>query len=337
MSWPVAHAAYRIVCVLAMAVVALAPVETQAQTDQSQSWAPARTADGHPDFQGVWSYATITPLERPSEFADKAFLTEEEAAAYEQNVNEARDEDRRDRPAILDVELAYNAFWWDRGTQIVETRRTSLIVDPPDGRLPALLPDAQRRMGLKAAAWRGRASGPEDRLFSERCMFWESTGPPMLPSTYNNNIQIFQTADHVVILNEMIHDARIVPLDERPHVGQRHRQWMGDSRGRWEGDTLVVDTTMFSDRLDSGLGFRGSGEHLHLVERFTRVGEGTLLYEFTLEDETTWEAPWTAVVPMRQTSDLIYEYACHEGNYGMTNLLAGARKEDQTEAEPAGP
>ena len=154
----------------------------------------------------------------------------------------------------------------------------------------------------------------------------------MLPSTYNNNIQIFQTADHVVILNEMIHDARIVPLDGRSHLGASdNRQWMGDSRGRWEGDTLVVDTAMFSDSLDSGLGFRGSGEHLHLVERFTRVGQGTLLYEFTLEDETTWEAPWTAVVPMRQTSDLLYEYACHEGNYGMTNLLAGARKEDRDE------
>ena len=336
MNWRIPRFVCRIVWVLAVAAIGLAPVEMRAQTEEGQTWRPSRTSDGQPDLQGVWSYATITPLQRPSEFAEQAFLTEEEAAAYEQRVLEDRDEDRRDRPAILDVELAYNAFWWDRGTQIVETRRTSLIVDPPDGRLPALMPDAQQRMMRKAGAWRGRASGPEDRLFSERCMFWESTGPPMLPSTYNNNVQILQTPDHVVILNEMIHDARIVTLDGRRHLGSRNRQWMGDSRGRWDGETLVVDTTTFSDRLDSGLGFRGSGQHLHLVERFTRVGPEMLLYEFTLEDATTWTSPWTAVVPMRKMSDLMYEYACHEGNYGMTNLLAGARKEDRAEDGPPG-
>ena len=321
----------RVAGIMAIASFGLGATAAEAQPETDREWKPARTADGQPNLQGVWNYATITPLERPSEFAEKATLTEEEVAAYEQRILGVQDQDRRDGPAARDVERAYNAFWWDRGTQVIETRRTSLIVDPPDGQLPALMPDAQRRMDSRAAAWRGRAAGPEDRLFSERCMFWESTGPPMLPSAYNNHIQILQTADYVVIVNEMIHDARIVPLDGRPHLGPRNRQWRGDSRGRWEGETLVVDTTMFSDGLDSGLGFRGSGEHLHLVERFTRADTNTLLYEFTLEDATTWESSWTAEVPMRKTSNRMYEYACHEGNYGMTNLLAGARNEDRAE------
>jgi hypothetical protein len=286
-----------------------------------------RAADGHPDLQGVWNFSTITPLERPAEFAGKEFLTDDEAARYEARTVERNNRDTRDQSADADVASAYNEFWWDRGVHAARVNgrtRTSLIVDPPDGRVPALTADAQRRAAARAEARRLHpADGPEDRSLGERCLLFNA-GPPMLSGPYNNYVQILQTRDHVVIVNEMIHDARVVPLDGRPHLPAAIRRLLGDSRGHWDGGTLVIETTNFSNMTT----VRGSGERLRLVEKLSRPDEGTLLYEFTVDDPGSFVRPWTAILPMTRTSDQIYEYACHEGNYAMTGILRGARSED---------
>jgi len=274
------------------------------------------------DLQGIWSNAVITPLERPSDLSGKTTFTAEEAAAYEKQVAERGNVDHRSANHETDVASAYNQFWYDRGTKAVGTRRTSLIVDPPDGRIPPLTPEAQKRV-QETRAWMDAHStdGPEGRSLGERCLLWYTAGPPMLPGPYNNNFQIVQTAAQVVILNEMIHDARVIPLDGRPHLPGNIRQWRGDSRGHWEGDTLVVDTTNFSDEYS----FRGSDRNLHLTERFRRTSANTLLYEFTVDDPTAFTRPWTAQLTVTRAKGPIYEYACHEGNYAMTDILAGAR------------
>jgi hypothetical protein len=251
-------------------------------------------------------------------------LTEEEAAELEQQTLKTNNQDRRDGAGTdADVARAYNDFWWDRGTKVVSTRQTSLVVDPPDGRVPALTAEGQKRATARAA--RGYDSW-EDRSLWERCI---TRGLPMIPGPYNNNYQILQTPGYVVILHEMIHDARIIPLDGRPHIGQNVRQWFGDSRGRWEGDTLVVDTTNFTDKAN----YRGSTDGLHLIERFTRTAAGTVRYEFTIDDPTTFSKKWTVGIPMTSTDEQIYEYACHEGNYGMVNLLSGARVQEKAAGE----
>ena len=271
-------------------------------------------------------------MERPAALADKEFLTSEEAAEFEERALLERNADRRDGAERSygqgsDIERAYNDFWWDYGNSLTGDKRTSLIVDPPDGRIP-WTPAGKQRPGTFAAAFSGiPAAGPEDRALSERCILGFNSGPPMAPSAYNNNVQIFQTPGTVVILNEMIHDARIVPLDDRPHLSEDLRQWMGDSRGRWDGDTLVVETTNFLRETH----FTGSSTNLRLVERFSRIDDDTLLYEFTAEDPTTFARPWTTQIPMQHSDGS--EYACHEGNYGMYNLLTGARADD--EAAPA--
>jgi hypothetical protein len=302
---------------------------TAKSTATKKNWTPPRTADGQPDLQGIWTNVTITPLERPLEFAGKEFLTEKEAAAYETRTVEANNADRRDLPPEADVGRAYNDAWYDRGTKVIGTRRTSLIVDPPDGRIPALTPEAQRQVSARAESRREHpADGPEDRSLAERCLLWPTAGPPMLPSFYNNNYQIVQGPGYVAIYVEMIHDVRIIPIDGRPHPSSNIRQWMGDSRGHWEGDTLVVETANFN-----GKGaFRGSGQNLHLTERFTRVDQDTVLYRFTVDDPETFTKPWTGEVPMRRTKGPIYEYACHEGNYAMVDMLAGARAEEKKAA-----
>jgi len=288
---------------------------------------PPPTASGHPDLQGTWNFSTITPLERPAEFAGKEFLTDAEAAAYEKRTVQRNNRDTRESSADADVASAYNEFWWDRGVHAARVNgrvRTSLIVDPPDGKIPALTADAQRRAAARADARRDHpADGPEDRSLGERCLLFNA-GPPMLSGPYNNFVQIHQSSDYVVILNEMIHDSRIVPLDGRPHLPQGIRRLLGDSRGRWDGNTLVVETTNFSDKTN----VRGSGEQLRLTERFTRADAKTLLYEFTVDDPGSFVRPWTAVLPMSKTDDQIYEYACHEGNYAMTGILRGARASD---------
>ena len=282
-----------------------------------------RLADGRPDLQGVWDYRTLTPLERPRQFANKEFLTDEEIASLEREASEREDGrppgDARTAPSV------HPPWWLDYGTKVVATHRSSLVIDPPDGRIPPLVAAAQRRENARRAAGRGRgpADGPEDRSLWEQCI---TRGLPeaMLPAGYNNNIRILQTPGYVVIELEMIHDARIVPMDGRPHLPANIRRWMGDPRGRWEGDTLVVETTNFTDRVN----FHGASTNLKLTERFTRVDADTLDYRFTVEDPTTWARPWTVNVPMAKNSEQMFEYACHEGNYGLQNILKNARAEE---------
>jgi hypothetical protein len=308
--------------IVVLFTVALAIVPAAAQ----KKGTVARTADGQPDLQGVWGFATITALERPKELEGKAFFTEKEAAEYEKTFLDNNNRDRRDGAADADVSRAYNDFWWDSGNHVVPTRRTSLIIDPPDGKLPSLTPAAQKRAAERAEARRLHGyDGPEDRPLQERCLVWTTAGPPIMPSAYNNNIRIVQSAGYVTILNEMIHDVRIIPLDGRPHLPKNVRLWMGDSRGHWDGDTLVVDTTNFSDRTN----FRGADENMHLIERFTRTNDDRLIYQFTVDNETAFTRSWTAEIPMTRSKDPMFEYACHEGNYSLTNVLAGARAADQ--------
>ena len=309
------------------ALLIAGPVSSQQAKPSAKSFTPPRTPDGQPDMQGIWSNAILTPLERPADLKDKAFFTKEEASAYVKRTIEQNNKDKRDGSGTdADVARAYNDFWWDRGTGIAKTLRTSLIVDPLDGRIPALTPLAQKRAEqVKEARRLHPADGPEDRPVGERCILLNSAGPPMMPSAYNNNYQVVQTAQTFVILNEMVHDARVIPLDGRPHVPQNIRLWMGDSRGHWDGNTLVVDTTNFTGQTP----FRGSGPNLHLTERFTRMDAETLLYEFTVDDPESFARPWTAAIPSVRTTGPILEYACNEGNYGMSGLLSAARAEEK--------
>lgn len=284
--------------------------------------APMVFGQSQRDLQGIWTNTTITPLERPVSLAGKQVFTPEEAAKYEKETNQRNDADNRESNPEADVNHAYNQFWWDRGTKVVPGLRTSLIADPPDGRVPALTPEAQKRMAAQFAYAREHSTdGPENRSLQERCLNWPTAGPPMLPSFYNNEYQIVQTPSTVAIVIEMIHDVRIIPIDGSPHLPSSIRQWMGDSRGHWDGNTLVVDTTNFTDQSR----FRGADENLHLTERFTRVNPNTLLYEFTVDDPTAFTKPWTAQIPMTKTKGPVFEYACHEGNYAMVDILAGAR------------
>lgn len=327
----------RCLATLILAVLSCAPSPVV-----GQNAGPSRTPWGAPDLGGVWDFRTITPLERPAALKDKPVLTAEEAAQFTRQSAEGRNADRRDGGAQRDVERAYNDFWWDWGDSLTSDLRTSLIVDPPDGRIPDRTAAAReharasRQDGIRPVRARvligSPAHGPEDLGLSERCMLGFNSGPPMLPSAYNNNVQIFQTPDHVVILSEMIHEARVVPLDGRPSLPDGMRQWMGDARGRWEGDTLVVESDHYTDKTGSFytiVGTYGSGESLHLVERFTRVDADTLHYEFTVDDPETFTAAFTAAIPMQRTDAPLFEYACHEGNYGMTNLLTGARVQER--------
>ena len=308
-----------------LAAIAVAPAASVPAVAQSKAGKVPRTPDGKPDLQGIWSYATITPVERPAEFAGKEFLTEQEAAAYEKRILQENNRDRRDGTAQEDVGRAYNDFWWDRGTKVVSTRRTSLVVDPPDGRIPPLTDEARKRTAARAEVrrrtGRGPSDGPEDRPLGERCIIFGSGGVPMLPGAYNNNVQLVQSPDQVVL-------ARIVPLDGRPPLPKNIRQYRGDARGHWEGDTLVVVTTNFTDKTN----FRGSSENLKLTERFTRVDEETLLYRFTIEDPSSFPRPWTVEIPMWRNRELMYEYACHEGNSSIAGVLSGARAEEKAAA-----
>jgi hypothetical protein len=320
--------------VVAAAVgLASLPAAGQAASSAAKAYSPPRTPDGQPDLQGIWNNATMTPLERPAELAGKEFFTPEEVAAYERQMLQQSNADRRDGGAEADVGRAYNEFWRDRGG-VVPTRRTSLIVDPPDGRIPPLTAAAQQRNAARAAYRKSHpADAPEDRPLAERCLLWNSAGPPMLPVGYNSNYQIIQSPGYVVILIEMIHDARIIPLDGRAHLLSNVRQWLGDPRGHWEGNTLVVETTNFTDKT----AFRGAGEKMRLIERFTRTGPDMLLYEFTVEDPSAFTRPWTAHIPMRKSEGPLFEYACHEGNYGLANVLAGARAEEKSTERAARP
>ena len=379
--------------VVMAAAIALAGLSVTLAAGQApataKNWTMPRTPDGQPDLQGIWSNLVSTPLERPEKLAGRELLTSDEVEAADKRAVAGRNNaDRRDQQpgTVTDVGRAYNAFWFPAPGRPIN--RTSLIVDPPDGRVPPLTPQARTRFaawaqarGLFAGAaspdgslWNGgpgagpvgsatddegqpldgadggvdgrgsRADGPEDRRLSERCLIWSTL--PRFPGGYNSNIQIAQSPGFVVLQMEMIHDARIIPLDGRPHLPQEIRQWLGDSRGRWDGDTLVIDTTNFTDKAP----FKSSFEGLHLVERLTRVDANTLQYQVTVDDPTTWTKPWTASWPLTTlapsedrdaagnallTVPRMFEYACHEGNYGLGNQLSGTRATEKADADPA--
>ena len=309
--------------------VLLAPVPLAGQN--AAETGKSRTAWGDPDLGGVWDFRTLTPLERPRELAGKEVFTEEEAAQFV--AASLADIEGRDDAVPTDIVGNYNQFWFDRGTTVVGTRRTSRIVDPPDGRLPPLTPEAERRSTSPEARRVGQANRGivppaswEDLEPGDRCIHHGKSGPPISPGAYNNNIQLFQAPGHVAILNEQIHDVRVIPLDGRPHLGPGIRQWMGDSRGHWEGDTLVVETTNFNGKYEqTGRPDLTSSEHQSIVERFSRSDSETLLYEYTVTDPATWTDSWSAEVTMTKSQDQVFEYACHEGNYSMAVRLAGAR------------
>jgi hypothetical protein len=287
---------------------------------QAQRWNPPKTPDGQPDLQGVWAIATLTPLERPAEFAGKEFLSEKEAAEYERRTLDEVNTDRRDGTAEADLRRNYNEFWRDRGTKVVASRRTSLIVDPPDGKIPQLTAEARAKRAGRASP-EGLPRGPEDLALRIRCI---SRGLPMVPTPNNNFFQIVQAPGYVVILQEMMYEARVIPLSNRPHADPRVRAYMGDSRARWEGSTLVIDTTNFIGKDD----FYGADENLHLTERLTRTDADTILYQFTVDDPTAFTKPWSGEIPMRRSAEGIFDYECHEGNYSMINILSGAREQE---------
>ncbi len=332
--------------VAAVAVALLAPAAAVAQSAEAEA---PRTAWGAPDLGGVWDFRSITPMERPDDLADQAFLTEEEAARLEQEAVDRNVEllnrSRRDTVAGASVDRGedgapgpYNNFWLDRGETTVGTRRTSLIVDPPNGKMPALTTAAAARAAALAAERKGVAThAPTPGGWVEdlganglqlRCITGFNAGPPMTPGGYNNNVQIFQTEHSVALLNEMNHNVRVVPLDGRDRPGLA--QWTGESRGHWDGDTLVVETVDFQRETSFARG--RTDRHLRLVERFTRVSADTMMYQATIDDPTVWTTEWTYEVPMQLNEQPLYEYACHEGNYGLYNILAGARVEEAAAA-----
>jgi hypothetical protein len=320
---------YGLAILLLTSVPFVGQSQSTAKKAPTKPWTPPKTPDGKPDLQGVWNSATLTPLERSKQFGNKATLTEEEAAAFERNELKNVDADRRDGGGAADVGRAYNEFWRDRG-KITPDRRTSLIVDPPDGRVPPLTAQGKKLAQERRDQNKGHQfDGPENRGLPERCIWVRNAGPPMIPTNYNSNYQITQSPGYVAILSEQIHDMRVIPTDGRPHLAAHIRQYAGDGRGRWEGNTLVVETTNFTPLT----AFQDSGEHMRLIEKFTRTDANTLMYEFTVDDPESFTAPWTAKVPMMKTSDMIYEYACHEGNYGLEGSLAGARAEERKAEE----
>ena len=323
---------------LGAAAVAAVVVSLLAAPAAAQS--SARTAWGDPDVQGAWDFRTITPLERPEELADQEFLSEEEAARREQEVVN-RNEELLNRAARRTESTEsvdrgeegapgfYNNFWLDQGTNTVATRRTSLIVDPPNGRLPEMTEEgAERTAARRAYLEEHPADSYVDRTPFDRCILGFNAGPPITPGGYNQILQVFQTPDHVALVTEMVHTVRVVPLDGRPTLPAHMRQWSGDSRGHWEGDTLVIETTNFNDERR----WRGTTPDMTLVERLTRVDDGTLDYTFTVNAPNTWSESWTASIPMQRSAEPMYEYACHEGNYSMTGILGGHRRDEERAA-----
>jgi len=318
-----------VVLVSGLAIAIGAPV-----AGQSAKWTPPRTSDGKPDLQGTFTFATITPLQRPAELAGKAVLTPEEAAKFEKSENDRLNRDLYTPekgapsagypPQSQGGVLSYNDFWYERGDQLTPDKRTSLITDPPDGRIPY---SAAARARTAERAARGEAfDNPEDLSLVDQCILGFNAGPPMISGTYNNNLQIVQSPGYVVIFNEMVHNARIVPTDGRPHGTVP--MWTGDSRGHWEGETLVVETINFKRETS----LPGSTAQTKVVERFTRVDPKTIDYQFTVTDPTAYTRSWTASMPLRAIDELLYEYACHEGNFGMLDVLRGARFRDREAA-----
>ena len=324
-------------CVESLVGVALLiPLASSAQ-EVAVDGTPLRIADAQPDISGIFTFRTLTPLSRPTALEGKETLSPEEAATFEASERERLNRDLFDpekgqpsagyQPRTEGGVLSYNEFWYERGVELTRDKRTSLIVDPPDGRVPytASYRTRARIRGLNMR--NGFADSYTDRSLSDRCIMGFNSGPPMVPGSYNNNVQILQAPGYVAIVNEMVHNARIIPLAGRAHGSLR--QWAGDSRGHWEGETLVVETTNFLR--ETGLG--GSTADTHLVERFRRVDADTVMYEFTVEDQNSYTKPWTAVMPLRRTDGPLYEYACHEGNIGLYGILAGAREKNTQPVE----
>ena len=321
--------------VIAWLTVVLTPLTAAAQGKAST---PPRTPDGKPNLAGIYSFSTITPLQRPSTLAGKAALSDEEAAEFEAAENTRLNRDLFDpvkgqpsagyAPRAEGGVLSYNEFWYERGSRLTRDRRTSLIVDPPSGTIP--LTDAARRRIAERTQLSNSGAGDsyEDRPLADRCLIGFNSGPPMTPGAYNNNVQIMQVPGQVVIINEMVHNARIIPTDGRPHT--KLRQWSGDSRGRWEGDTLVVETINF--RRETSL--QGSTADTTLVERFTRIDPDTIKYEFTVSEPHSYTQPWSAMLPLSKIPGPIFEYGCHEGNYALPNILAGARAQEREQPAP---
>ena len=320
----------------ALAVVSLIALLPLAAAAQSAPDTVPRTGWGAPDLQGVYDFGTATPFQRPTELAGRAELTDEEVAVQEQ-INAAQFAEGFNTDNLTPPN--YNNFWFDNGSGVLPTRQSSLIVDPPDGRIPAFTPQQERRFEAERAAGGLPArmhfggigvDGPEDRGLGERCLLGFNSGPPLMPSAYNNYMQVFQTRDHVVILAEMVHEARIVPLDGREQLPRHIPQWLGDSRGRWEGDTLVIVTENFKADRGFSLGGRSFGptERTQLTERLTRIDAATLLYEYTFDDSDVFASTFSVSIPLRRTDNAVFEYACHEGNYGLMNILEGARAEE---------
>ena len=321
-----------------LSVAAIGP--THAQNAGTKRWQPPRTADGTPDLQGVWTSATLTRLERPDQFGNRLVLTEAEAFAienaeqqYVQNAAKPSDLSKEQSKCGVNLEFGcgYNNFWIDRGSKVIEingAKRSSLLVDPPNGKLPPLT-DKRRAELAKQRQGRGRYDGPETLTLAERCLlsFGSSSGPPMLPVLYNNHYQIVQTKDNVLIQVEMVHDARIVRMGGK-HASPAVKKWMGDSIGRWDGDTLVVETTNFNEQQS----FRGSTPTMKVTERFRRTGPETILYRFTVDDPAAFTKTFTGEMPFYLTNEPIYEYACHEGNYALPGILAGGRVNDTAPA-----
>jgi hypothetical protein len=312
-----------------------------------QTWIPPRAGDGHPDLQGFWTNNSATPLERPKELAGREFLTGEEVAALKKKAGElfSGQGDAAFGDTLYETVLAnvkgvksgfkstdgetgdYSSVWNDKREW---DNRTSLITAPPDGRLPVMTPEAQKRREAIAEARKRPAAGPQDRALQERCITY---GSPQLVAGYQSYYQIVQTPKAVMMMTEMIHDVRIVPLDGGPHPPAALQQWAGHSRGHWEGDTLVVDTTNYKPKAFMSV----SSEKLHVIERLSRSGPETLKYEITIDDPGTWTKPWSLMIPLHHSPDPVYEYACHEGNEGLAGILAGARADEQAAASAGQP
>jgi hypothetical protein len=334
---------------------AVVAVEKKAQALAPKGWTVPRTPDGKPDLQGYYTNVSLTPMTRPKELADKLFYTPEEAASVERTndpncVYNCRNQDTRAGGAATDLARAYNNVFYDRGSKVAVTLQTSTVVDPPDGEMPPLTPAARKKMAEEAAELKEKcadptrvcppgydgktpslADKPADFSLMSRCITQQTSGPPMLPAIYDSNYHIIQSANYIMIQVEGGREVRIIPLDGSPHLPSSVRLWLGDSRGHWEGNTLVVDTTNFNDE---GAG-EGSRANLHVIERFTRVAPGVLLYEFTVDDPETRTRPWTGILPMTAIKGPIYEYACNEGNYGLADILRGARLDEKKHAAKA--
>ena len=320
------HLSIAVIVTVAVAVTPMA----QPAAAQPEDGARARTPDGQPDISGVFTFRTLTPMQRPRALEGRETLSPGEAAAFEasERIRLNRDlfDPERGAPSAGYQSraeggvLSYNEFWYERGIELTSDNRTSLVVDPPSGRIPYKPEYVEARRLRRLNLRNGFADHYTDRSLTDRCLLGSNAGPPMRPGAYNNNVQIFQAPGYVALINEHIHTVRIIPIVERPH--NHVPQWSGSSRGRWVGDTLVIETTNFSRETN----FAGSSKDTYLVERFRRVDADTVMYEFTIEDPNNFTRPWTAAIPFRRTDGPLYEYACHEGNYGLHGIMAGARR-----------